>query len=236
MESLLKYLSVAFVVLVAVALLLGIANGVAAKMRKRKEKTDTKKDASKGEEKWYSQYTKYSWTIGLVLAGAAIFYWELYTPGLRPRQVGSWSWEHWLWILAFLGIAIALIKLNEKALGTLAKTMESAAVAAPLVLFLGFPVWFGIVDAFLPTRVCKDGNMSGNTVCNLNTAWSTKFRAAEGRAADGANLCYSPSSLVEHDYIVVNGTSFYSLRSKEGEIEAKYIFKKLPPDGKCPEL
>ncbi|MDD2657546.1 MAG: hypothetical protein PHD04_02710 [Candidatus Pacebacteria bacterium] len=187
-------------------------------------------------EKTKEWFIKRLWTILLALAGAGIF-WKLYKPGLRLSGVGDWSWDNWLWLLVFGAIVFVLIKLNEKTLGTMAKTLESVLVGAMFMLFLGIPAGIWVKDLFLPQVICKDGNTSSLTTCKLNTGWSSMFRASEGKSADGANLCYSPSSMVVVDYLEVNGSSFYRLRSKEGIVEARYIFKKLPPgQTKCPKI
>ena len=100
-------------------------------------------------EKWFVTYR-----MSLILAsiGIAVFFWGLYTPGLKANEVGSWSWDNWFWLLAFGGILIALSKLNAKALGDLAKKLETGMISAWLILFIGFPVWFGIVDFFSPSQ------------------------------------------------------------------------------------
>ncbi|MFA5998010.1 MAG: hypothetical protein WC814_01295 [Candidatus Paceibacterota bacterium] len=84
--------------------------------------------------------TPYWPSILLFLVGVGIF-WGLYTPGLRFSQMGDWSWDHWLWLLALWGIVIALIALNAEALGAAAKTLQTIAAVAMLLLFLGIPIW-----------------------------------------------------------------------------------------------
>ncbi len=85
-------------------------------------------------------------TVLLILTGVVIFLWKIYTPGLQPAQVGSWSWNHLLWLLVFFGIIIALARINAKALGGAATTLQVAVAIAIFVLFVGFPLWFWIAS------------------------------------------------------------------------------------------
>ncbi|MEK7515803.1 MAG: hypothetical protein AAB555_02650 [Patescibacteria group bacterium] len=101
---------------------------------------------------WKVPFKKYNvWTIVLAVVGAGIF-WKLYKPGLRFSQLGDWSWENWLWLLAFWGVLTALIAFNEKSLGSWAKTLQSTVAAAMFIMFLGIPSWFWVAGIFSPSQ------------------------------------------------------------------------------------
>lgn len=166
----------------------------------------------------------------LALAGAAIFYWDLYTPGLRFSEVGSWSWKHWLWLLAFGGIIFALIKVCEKQLGTLAGTLQTTLVVALFLMFLGIPAGLWVRDGFLPTIICPDVSAYQTRSCLLNTAWSSWIKIADGPAANGMQVCATPGG--ESERIQRNGTTFWRFRADEGRLKKTY--RLFPPTQECP--
>lgn len=120
------------------------------------------------EEKWF---VKHWGSIALVLAGAAVFFWGLYTPGLKAADIGSWSWDHWFQILVFCGILTAVVRLNARPLGELSGTIQTATVVTLLVLFLGFPTWSWITSSSSsgcvsghPCVLSQDDDGSSNVV------------------------------------------------------------------------
>ena len=166
----------------------------------------------------------------LALAGIAVFYWGLYTPGLRLSQVGDWSSDHWLWLLIFWGIIAAIIALNAKALGTMAKTLQTTAMVAMFLLFLGIPAGFWVRDLFLPTIICPDVSAHQTRSCNINTAWSTWIKAAEGPAVDGMQICATPGGQFERTD--ANGTTFYRFKTDGGRLVKAY--RLFPANTACP--
>jgi len=79
--------------------------------------------------------------------GLIIFFYGLYTSSWNiPRfdNIGSWSWSHWLWILALWGILATLIAINAKSLGKAIGTLQTILTIIVLMLFIGFPIigWF----------------------------------------------------------------------------------------------
>jgi hypothetical protein len=174
--------------------------------------------------------TPYRTSILLALTGAAVFYWGLYTPGLRLSQVGDWSWDRWLWLLVFWGIITTLIALNAKALGTMAKTLQTTAMVAMFLLFLGIPAGFWVRDLFLPTIICPDVSAHQTRSCNINTAWSTWIKAAEGPAVDGMQICATPGGQFERTD--ANGTTFYRFKTDEGRLVKAY--RLFPANTACP--
>ena len=165
---------------------------------------------------WFKQY---AWTIGLVFAGAAVFYWGLYTPGLRLSEVRSWSWNHWLWLLAFCVIAVALAKLNEKSWGKVAGVLESGAIAAPFVLFFGFPVLFWVADLFVSQTVCPKLSADFERSCTVNTAGTYWFDPEAGMP-HGKEFCFTGA--VTSERRVVNGYTQFRFVSPEGTTTALY--------------
>ncbi len=195
-----------------------------------KKQTDGSVPRSNGEEGWFAEYKQYLWTILLMLAGAAVFYWGLYTPGLRLSGVGDWSWEHWLALPAFGGIVFALIKMHASALGTMAGTLQSALVGAMFLLFIGIPAGIWVKDIFLPQVICKDVSAHETRSCTLNTAWSTWIKFAEGPENNGMQLCFTPGGKFERTD--VNGTTFWRFKADDGRLVKAY--RLFPPNQKCP--
>ena len=195
-----------------------------------KKQTDGSVPRSNGEEGWFAEYKQYLWTILLMLAGAAVFYWGLYTPGLRLSGVGDWSWEHWLALPAFGGIVFALIKMHASALGTMAGTLQSALVGAMFLLFIGIPAGIWVKDIFLPQVICKDVSAHETRSCTLNTAWSTLIKFAEGPENNGMQLCFTPGGKFERTD--VNGTTFWRFKADDGRLVKAY--RLFPPNQKCP--
>lgn len=150
--------------------------------------------AGPAEKSWF---VKYQLSIALILAGAAIFFWGLYTPGLKLRQVGDWSWDNWFWLLVFGGILIALSRLNAKALGELAKKLETGTIIALLLLFFGFPMWFGIMDFFSPLQhPARHATQLPVTCTSFERC--TPILRADGttelvRMKEGRSLCFDSS-------------------------------------------
>jgi hypothetical protein len=172
------------------------------------------------------------WTIVLILIGVMIFFWKIYTPGLQPSQVGSWSWDHWTWLLAFCGILITLVRIHAKSLGTLTDKLQTMVITAILVMFLGFPVWFGVKDSLLPQVICKDASSLETRSCTLNTKWSNWIKAAEGPADNGMQMCFTTGVEFERREDM-NGTTFFRFKSKGGRIVVSY--RLIPGNQKCPE-
>jgi len=175
---------------------------------------------------WEKKYGKWL----LALAGAAVFYWGLYTPGLRFSEVGSWSWDNWLWLLAFGGTVFALIKLCEKSLGPMAGTLQSTLIVVLFLMFLGIPAGLWIRDAFLPTIICPDVSAHQTRGCLLNTAWSSWIKIADGPAANGMQVCASPGG--EFERTERKGTTFWRFRADEGRLKKAY--RLFPPTQECP--
>lgn len=165
----------------------------------------------------------------LVIAGAGIF-WGLYTPGLRLSQVGDWSWDHSILLLALWGVIIGLIALNAKALGATAKTLQKALMGVMLMLFIGIPAGFWVRDAFLPQVICKDVSAHETRSCFLNTAWSSWIKFAEGPENNGMQICFTPGGQFERTD--VNGTTFWRFKAHEGRLVKAY--RLFPADMKCP--
>lgn len=165
----------------------------------------------------------------LVIAGAGIF-WGLYTPGLRLSQVGDWSWDHSILLLALWGVIIGLIALNAKALGATAKTLQKVLTGVMLMLFIGIPAGFWVRDAFLPQVICKDVSAHETRSCFLNTAWSSWIKFAEGPENNGMQICFTPGGQFERTD--VNGTTFWRFKAHEGRLVKAY--RLFPADVKCP--
>ena len=188
---------------------------------------DTKKDGEKPDPLKLLKSNLV--TALLVIAGAAIF-WGLYTPGLRLSQVGDWSWDHWLWLLAFWGVIAGLIALNAKALEATAKTLQKVLAGVMFMLFVGIPAGFWVRDAFLPQVICKDVSAHETRSCLLNTSWSTWIKFAEGPENNGMQLCFTPGGRFERTD--VNGTTFWRFKADEGRLVKAY--RLFPGNQKCP--
>ena len=170
------------------------------------------------------------WTILLVLAGAAVFFWGLYTPGLRLSQVGDWSFDHWIWLLAFGGIIFTLIRMHASALGTMGTTLQSVLAWTAFFLFIGIPAGFWVKDIFLPQVICKDVSAHETRSCTLNTAWSTWIKFAEGPENNGMQICFTPGGKFERTD--VNGTTFWRFKADEGRLVKAY--RLFPGNKACP--
>ena len=183
-----------------------------------------------GEPGLLKKYGKYFWSALFALAGVAVFIWGLYTPGLRLPQVGDWSWNHWLWLLAFWGIVAALIALNAETLGTATKRLQEVLVAAMFLLFIGIPAGFWVRDIFLPQVICPDVSAHETRSCVLNTAWSSWVKIGDGPVSNGMQMCSTPVSPSER--IDVNGTTFWRFKADEGRLVKAY--RLFPPNEACP--
>ena len=163
---------------------------------------------------------------------AAVIFWGLYTLGLRLADVGNWSWDHWLWLLALWGVIAGLIALNAKALGATAKTLQKVLMGVMFMLFVVVPAGFWVRDALLPQVICRDVSAHETRSCLLNTAWSTWIKAAEGPTVDGMQVCVSPPGKFERE--VMNGTSFFRFKADEGRLVKAY--RLFPANQKCPAV
>jgi len=218
-----KFLYGAVIVLLGVVLILAAINIF--------KSAGTKSQQDETKNKWRKKAEENFWTILLALAGVAIFFWKIYTPGLEPAKIGGWSWSNWLWILAFCSIVIALARINAQALGAAATALQVAVVIAIFVLFIGFPAVFAVKDWSLPQVTCPDVSAYQTRSCVLNTKWSSWIGAAEGAAANGMQICFTPG--IEFERQDVNGTVSFRFKTKEGRSVVAY---RLCPGGwKCPE-
>ncbi len=171
--------------------------------------------------------TKSVITTLLVIAGAVLVYWGFNTQ-VRPADMGSWGREHWFPILILWGVLAALIALNAEK--TVAKTLQKLVAAVMLMLSVGIPAGFWVRDAFLPQIICRDVSAHETRSCNLNTAWSTWIKAAEGPSVDGMQVCVTPGGKFERE--VMNGTAFFRFKADEGRLVKAY--RLFPADVKCP--
>ena len=141
METLLSYLIGGVKILVVLVLLLGAV--LTIKSRKK-----TVPLGNKDEQGWF---TKYLWSILLILGGAGVFFWSMYAPRMRPSQMGDWGSDYWLQILIVCGILYLLIVLNAESLGTAAKTIQGVLAIAALMLLVAFPTWSRISGGSKPS-------------------------------------------------------------------------------------
>ncbi|MCX6786603.1 MAG: hypothetical protein NTU85_02165 [Candidatus Kaiserbacteria bacterium] len=89
--------------------------------------------------------SKIEWSIALALFGAILFFWKLYAPGLQLAKIGGWSWDHWVSLGVFFGILFTIVALNAQTLGKATKILNWLLVGALLMIFIGFPAWFGFI-------------------------------------------------------------------------------------------
>jgi hypothetical protein len=107
-------------------------------------KTPEKKgDEEKAKKRWLKKLEKISRTTLLTVIGVIVIVFGLYAslfenPSLA--SMGSWSRNHWLWILILAGILSAIVALNAATLGKAARVLQTIIVAAVFMIFIGFPV------------------------------------------------------------------------------------------------
>lgn len=92
---------------------------------------------------------KYFWTIVLVVAGLAIFYFGMYTPTWDSPSLAStvaWARAHWLAVLALSGIIYALTSIFAKAMKEVGEGVQWMLTASLFMLFIGFPIWVWLVE------------------------------------------------------------------------------------------
>jgi len=169
---------------------------------------------------------KPSWSAATVFIGGGLAVWAFLAQP-RPADVGSTSWDYWLTLLIIWGTLSALVALNATALGAASKVLQTVLAAAVLAVLVGIPSWYGVRDAFLPTKVCPDASEYEVRSCLLNTAWSAWIKAAEGPAVDGMFLWKSDG--VDEEHMTRNGTTWFRYRAMEGEIVMKYRLSHTKP-------
>ncbi len=82
--------------------------------------------------------------------------------------------------------------------------------------------------------VCQDASAYETRGCQGpvgNTVWTEKIKAAEGSAANGMMLCYTPG--VIHEQIQEAGTTWWRFKAIGGSVPLQYRF--FPGDQSCPE-
>lgn len=152
------------------------------------------------EEKWF---VKHRLSILLGIAGVIVFFWGLYTPGLKANGVGDWVWNNWFPILVFSGIILVLIRLNAKALGELAGTLRTGVTIALLLLFFGFPAWTWITGS----------SDKGGPAAKPTLSMSPKSESARIFTKPGHFIDYTGSGFTIH--------CVYRDGRKEGVIDGK---------------
>lgn len=191
--------------------------------------SEKNKEGGKGEEGWFM---KYLWSIVLAVVGAGIF-WKLYTPGLRFSQLGDWSWNNWLWLLAFWGVLVVLIALNKELLGAWAKTLQSTAVVAIFLMFLGVPAGLWVRDIFLPIVICPDASALEKSSCLLNVKMAVLKPSPKEDGLEGKRLCtLSGNDDVEFEYVVNSGGTFWLFRAKKETVLMTYRLMDSCPMGR----
>lgn len=89
--------------------------------------------------------TEHLWSILIVIVGVLAVYWGFQNTQIRPADAGKLSWTHWLSLLIIWGTLYVLIALNRKALGDVAKALQTvlvlAMVGALVVLPLVHAIW-----------------------------------------------------------------------------------------------
>lgn len=174
---------------------------------------------------------KYWWSIPLVFVGGAVVWGLSSTPG-TPSGSGMWSWSpslskftavmqgHWLPIIVLVGVVSLLILFFAKE--TYKATLQKALWWTTAVTFLGFPAWFGVRDAVLPSPICPNGSANEIRSCKVSTAWSYWLEPEAG-TPNGMLLCFDGP--VEPDSAVINDRSVYRYRAYEGIAIVRYKFK-----------
>ncbi len=77
----------------------------------------------------------------LAISGVLVLLWGMYTPGLRPSEIGQFGSRYWLQIVIGWGIFAALIALNKEVFGTATKTLQGVLAGIVFFLLVGFPTW-----------------------------------------------------------------------------------------------
>ena len=103
-------------------------------------------DDKKSKLDWLKKRSKIEWSIALALADTIVFFWKIYTPGLHLTQVGDWSMDHWISLGVFFGILFTIVALNAQVLGKAANVLRWMLAGTLFMLFIGFPMWFGIAE------------------------------------------------------------------------------------------
>ncbi|MHB0865440.1 MAG: hypothetical protein ACYC1Y_00830 [Minisyncoccota bacterium] len=136
-----------------------------------------KADAKTGKGSWGLR-TKLSsnlWGILLLLAGAAIIYWGLYTPILESphlSKVGGWSWDHWLPLVVLWGIIAILIGLYAEREET-KKKLQNVLTAIMVMLFVGVSVMNWVASGLTSSHVSQGrfNQALPQDAVNLPWAW-----------------------------------------------------------------
>jgi len=108
-----------------------------------KSKKQTKEN---GIKEWLGKLSQNFWTILLVITGAIVLHHGLYASKLETPSLastGSWSQDHWLWILVF-AIILAILITRILSGGT-AAMLQTILWVSVFLLLIGFPAWNGIV-------------------------------------------------------------------------------------------
>ncbi len=169
----------------------------------------------------------------LSIAALAWFLWLLYNTNVTLAQASDWARGHWAFVVL---AAIALGVIIAKTMKARATTLIWLLGAATLALLLAEPVGAWVSEISLPQVTCQDPSSQKALTCLLNTKDSSWMKPAEGVADDGMRICYTPSSLIEFEYRLVNGTSFYRFRAKEGHVLMTYRLHKIPPGEECRQV
>lgn len=141
-------------------------------------------------------------------------------------SVAGFVKAYWLWIILLAGVFWVLIKVFG---GKHSGTLQTLLAVAMFMLFIG-PTWFAVRDAFLPQVICPDVSSQGPRSCNLNTAWSSWAKAAEGPAVDGMRMCASPGGQFERKD--EGGITFFRFKANEGRLVKAY--RLYPGSQRCP--
>ncbi len=173
----------------------------------------------------------WSMTIGII--ALCILLWWLYNTNVTLAQASDWARGHWAFVVL---AAIALGVIIAKTMKARATTLIWLLGAATLALLLAEPVGAWVSEISLPQVTCQDPSSQKALTCLLNTKDSSWMKPAEGVADDGMRICYTPSSLIEFEYRLVNGTSFYRFRAKEGHVLMTYRLHKIPPGEECRQV
>jgi hypothetical protein len=163
----------------------------------------------------------------LIIAGAIILYCGIYsqkweTPSMA--NAGSWSWDHWLWILVLAGILAILI---ARTAGGMANILNGFLVVAMLMIFIVAPIGgcianYGEHGKKSAEATCPDASANEMRTCMVNDKdWSHPILPAGG-TPNGMYLCYSPRAMVLCNSEVMDGTSIYRFKAREGKVEVKY--------------
>ena len=105
-----------------------------------KSPTDSSAGAGNNNDpKKKNWFEKNLWTTALIIVGVIIIFYGFIFHGKSPNlaSVGSWSRNHWLWILVSWGIIATLIAINA---GKVAKILQTILATIVFLLFIGFPI------------------------------------------------------------------------------------------------